>query len=90
MTRQLRYGGSPPGDETLLAGVAERDIGAFRVLCERPPLALRFARRCNDRASTVSVTNSGPDETGTDAIARAILNAYNAAGIGRTTGPDTR
>ena len=25
----------PPGDETLLAGVAERDIGAFRVLCER-------------------------------------------------------
>jgi hypothetical protein len=25
----------PPSDETLLAGVAERDIGAFRALYER-------------------------------------------------------
>ena len=41
----------PPGDETLLVGVAERDIGAFRVLYERHAgwLALRLARRCNDR-----------------------------------------
>ena len=41
----------PPGDEMLLAGVAERDIGAFRVLYERHAgwLALRLARRCNDR-----------------------------------------
>src|SRR4051812_24681759 len=40
-----------PSDETLLAGVAERDIGAFRALYERHAgwLALRLARRCNDR-----------------------------------------
>ncbi len=40
-----------PSDETLLVGVAERDIGAFRVLYERHAgwLALRLARRCNDR-----------------------------------------
>ncbi len=41
----------PPSDETLLVGVAERDIGAFRALYERHAgwLALRVARRCNDR-----------------------------------------
>ena len=41
----------PPGDEMLLVAVAERDIGAFRVLYERHAgwLALRLARRCNDR-----------------------------------------
>jgi RNA polymerase sigma factor (sigma-70 family) len=41
----------PPGDEMLLGAVAERDIGAFRVLYERHAgwLALRLARRCNDR-----------------------------------------
>ena len=41
----------PRSDETLLVGVAERDIGAFRVLYERHAgwLALRLARRCNDR-----------------------------------------
>src|SRR6266511_1654495 len=41
----------PRSDETLLVGVAERDIGAFRVLSERHAgwLALRLARRCNDR-----------------------------------------
>jgi len=40
----------PPGDAALLAGVAERDIGAFRALYERHAgwLALRLARRCND------------------------------------------
>ena len=40
-----------PADETLLVGVAERDIGAFRALYERHAgwLALRLARRCNDR-----------------------------------------
>ena len=40
----------PPSDATLLAGVAERDIGAFRTLYERHAgwLALRLARRCND------------------------------------------
>jgi RNA polymerase sigma factor (sigma-70 family) len=40
-----------PSDETLLVGVAERDIGAFRTLYERHAgwLALRLARRCNDR-----------------------------------------
>src|SRR3954447_5254236 len=41
----------PPSDATLLARVAERDIGAFRALYERHAgwLALRLARRCNDR-----------------------------------------
>ena len=41
----------PPSDETLLVGVAGRDIGAFRALYERHAgwLALRLARRCNDR-----------------------------------------
>src|SRR3982751_8408 len=41
----------PPSDATLLAGVAERDIGALRALYERHAgwLALRLARRCNDR-----------------------------------------
>ena len=41
----------PPSDATLLIGVAERDIGAFRALYERHAgwLALRLARRCNDR-----------------------------------------
>jgi RNA polymerase sigma factor (sigma-70 family) len=40
-----------PSDEALLVGVAERDIGAFRVLYERHAgwLALRLARRCNER-----------------------------------------
>ena len=40
----------PPIDATLLLGVAERDIGAFRTLYERHAgwLALRLARRCND------------------------------------------
>jgi RNA polymerase sigma-70 factor (ECF subfamily) len=42
---------SRPGDETLLAAVAERDMGAFRTLYERHAgwLAIRLARRCNDR-----------------------------------------
>jgi hypothetical protein len=35
------------GDEMLLVGVAERDIGAFRALYERH--AGWLARRCNDR-----------------------------------------
>jgi RNA polymerase sigma-70 factor (ECF subfamily) len=41
----------PPSDETVLVAVAERDIGAFRALYERHAgwLALRLARRCNDR-----------------------------------------
>ena len=41
----------PPSDAALLARVAERDIGAFRALYERHAgwLALRLARRCNDR-----------------------------------------
>ena len=40
-----------PGDEMLLAAVAERDMGAFRTLYERHAgwLAIRLARRCNDR-----------------------------------------
>jgi RNA polymerase sigma factor (sigma-70 family) len=40
-----------PSDEMLLVGVAERDIGAFRALYEHHAgwLALRLARRCNDR-----------------------------------------
>jgi RNA polymerase sigma factor (sigma-70 family) len=40
----------PLSDATLLVGVAERDIGAFRTLYERHAgwLALRLARRCND------------------------------------------
>jgi len=39
-----------PSDATLLVGVAECDIGAFRTLYERHAgwLALRLARRCND------------------------------------------
>ena len=42
---------SRPSDETLLAAVAERDMGAFRTLYERHAgwLAIRLARRCNDR-----------------------------------------
>jgi RNA polymerase sigma-70 factor (ECF subfamily) len=42
---------SGPGDEMLLAAVAERDMGAFRALYERHAgwLAIRLARRCNDR-----------------------------------------
>jgi hypothetical protein len=42
---------SRPDDETLLLAVAERDMGAFRVLYERHAgwLAVRLARRCNDR-----------------------------------------
>ena len=42
--------GGPPSDATLLVGVAERDIGAFRTLYERHAgwLSLRLARRCND------------------------------------------
>src|SRR6266516_3386389 len=41
---------SGPGDEALLLAVAERDMGAFRVLYERHAgwLAVRLARRCND------------------------------------------
>jgi RNA polymerase sigma factor (sigma-70 family) len=40
----------PASDATLLVGVAERDIGAFRTLYERHAgwLSLRLARRCND------------------------------------------
>jgi RNA polymerase sigma-70 factor, ECF subfamily len=42
---------SGPGDETLLVAVAERDMGAFRILYERHAgwLAIRLTRRCNDR-----------------------------------------
>ena len=42
---------SRPGDEMLLLAVAERDMGAFRTLYERHAgwLAIRLARRCNDR-----------------------------------------
>jgi RNA polymerase sigma factor (sigma-70 family) len=42
---------SRPDDETLLLAVAERDMGAFRMLYERHAgwLAIRLARRCNDR-----------------------------------------
>ena len=42
---------SDPGDETLLAAVAERDMGAFCTLYDRHAgwLAIRLARRCNDR-----------------------------------------
>src|SRR3954449_12313240 len=41
----------PPSDAALLAGVAERDIGALRTLYERHAgwLALRPPRRCNDQ-----------------------------------------
>ena len=40
-----------PSDSALLTGVAESDIGAFRALYDRHAgwLALRLARRCNDR-----------------------------------------
>src|SRR6478736_2274992 len=42
---------SRPSDESLLAAVAGRDMGAFRALYERHAgwLAIRLARRCNDR-----------------------------------------
>jgi RNA polymerase sigma factor (sigma-70 family) len=42
---------SGPGDEMLLVAVAERDMGAFRMLYGRHAgwLAIRLARRCNDR-----------------------------------------
>ena len=42
----------PPGDETLLAGVAERDIGAFRVLYERH--AGWLALRCYTRSPSTT------------------------------------
>lgn len=40
----------PPSDAALLAAVAARDLGAFKVLYERHAgwLGLRLARRCND------------------------------------------
>jgi hypothetical protein len=40
-----------PGDEALLLAVAGRDMGAFRARYERHAgwLAVRLARRCNDR-----------------------------------------
>src|SRR6266487_1715666 len=42
---------SRPSDEMPLLAVAERDMGAFRTLYERHAdwLAIRLARRCNDR-----------------------------------------
>src|SRR4029453_19264819 len=42
---------SRPDDEMLLVAVAGCDLGAFRTLYERHAgwLALRLARRCNDR-----------------------------------------
>ena len=42
---------SRPGDEILLLAAAERDIGAFCTFYERHVgwLAIRLARRCNDR-----------------------------------------
>jgi hypothetical protein len=56
---------SRPGDETLLLAVAERDMGAFRTLYERHAgwLAIRLARRCNDRDLRFSETDRriGPD-----------------------------
>ena len=41
----------PRSDATLLVGIAERDMGAFHALYERHAgwLALRLARRCNNR-----------------------------------------
>lgn len=42
---------SHPSDAALLLAVADRDLGAFRVLYERHAgwLSVRLARRCNDR-----------------------------------------
>jgi DNA-directed RNA polymerase specialized sigma24 family protein len=58
----------PPGDETLLVAVAERDIGALRTLYERHAgwLALRLARRCNDR------------DLMTDAVQAVVLDGLSA------------
>src|ERR1700722_2812915 len=49
---------SGPSDETLLLAVAERDMGAFRTLYERHAgwLAIRLARRCNDRDLVADAT----------------------------------
>ena len=62
---------SRPSDETLLLAVAERDMGAFRTLYERHAgwLAIRLARRCNDR----------------DLVADAIQDTFVASGRNRGT-----
>jgi hypothetical protein len=68
---------SSPGDETLLATVAERDMGAFRTLYDRHAgwLAIRLARRCNDRdlvQAEANYVNQVDRPMGTDTITNAL------------------
>jgi hypothetical protein len=68
---------SGPGDETLLAAVAERDMGAFRTLYDRHAgwLAIRLARRCNDRdlvQAEANYVNQVDRPMGTDTITNAL------------------
>ena len=58
---------SRPSDEMLLLAVAECDMGAFGALYERHAgwLAVRLARRCNDR----------------DLVADAVGDTFIAAAI---------
>src|ERR1700722_9954585 len=65
---------SRPGDEMLLLAVAERDMGAFRTLYDRHAgwLAIRLARRCNDR----------------DLVADAIQDTFVAVWHRRGAGAD--
>jgi hypothetical protein len=68
---------SSPGDETLLATAAERDMGAFRTLYDRHAgwLAIRLARRCNDRdlvQAEANYVNQVDRPMGTDTITNAL------------------
>jgi hypothetical protein len=80
---------SRPSDETLLVAVAERDMGAFRTLYERHAgwLAIRLARRCNDRdlvADAIQDTSS-PSGTNRGAFA-ATATLRRGCGGSRSAG----
>ena len=73
-----------PGDEMLLAAAAGRDMGAFRTLYERNAvwLAIRLARRCNDRdlVADADPAASVPWRTGTGRYRKVGARARDGAG----------
>jgi hypothetical protein len=76
---------SGPGDEMLLLAVAERDMGAFRTLYERHAgwLAIRLARRCNDRDVFLAPFLAGAAPGSQEGLVPEALrraNAYLEAG----------